>query len=96
MVIIIKMKRLLVVWTLLIVISFESYSQQSMDTINIPEITINSSIKTDEIQKITSSVNSYNQQYINNHNVHDFKDFSALRLRCLFQIMVQKSQAQYI
>lgn len=71
------MKRLLVVWTLLIVISFESYSQQSMDTINIPEITINSSIKTDEIQKITSSVNSYNQQYINNHNVHDFKDFSA-------------------
>ena len=51
---------------------------QQMDTVNIEEIKIVSSIKTDEsLQKMTSFVNTYNQQYINNHNVKDFKDFSS-------------------
>ena len=51
---------------------------QQMDTVNIEEIKIVSSIKTDEsLQKMTSFVNTYNQQYLNNHNVKDFKDFSS-------------------
>lgn len=56
----------------------ECFAQQEMDTVNLPEVNVVSSIKTENnLQRITSSVDSYNQQYMNNHNVKDFKDFSA-------------------
>lgn len=63
---------------LLLLFVMECFAQQEMDTINLPEVSVVSSIKTENnLQRITSSVDSYNQQYMNNHNVKDFKDFSA-------------------
>lgn len=67
-----------VIYILLLFFCFECFPQQEMDTVNLPEVSVVSSIKTENnLQRITSSVDSYNQQYMNNHNVKDFKDFSA-------------------
>lgn len=71
------MKRV-IYYIILIFTIGEVSAQTDMDTVTIEEVKISSSIKTDDdLQKATSSVQSYNQQYLNNHNVQDFKDFSS-------------------
>ncbi|MDO5760700.1 MAG: TonB-dependent receptor plug domain-containing protein, partial [Bacteroidota bacterium] len=63
---------------ILLLVKFANCIAQVKDTVNLPEINVFSSIKTeDNFQKTTSAVDSYNQQYMNNHNVKDFKDFSS-------------------
>lgn len=65
-------------YIILLIAVFKLPAQTNMDTITIEEVKVSASIKTDEdLQKATSSINSYNQQYLNNHNVQDFKDFSS-------------------
>ena len=72
-----KVARLYIIMFVMINL-FSIVSQaQNMDTITIEEIKICEpiSIKTDNKQ--TSQVSSYNQKFLNNRNVKDFKDFSS-------------------
>src|SRR5574344_1329198 len=65
---------------LLVLCLFSSFYSIAQDTvINIPEVKIVSSIKmNEEINKLPSISNTFNQKFLTIHNVKDFKDFSSL------------------
>ncbi|MBQ4420838.1 MAG: TonB-dependent receptor [Bacteroidales bacterium] len=56
-----------------------SLAQDTMKTVTIDEVVVSGNIKSSGIgDKLPSLTNSFNQQYLNNHNVTDFKDFSSV------------------
>ncbi len=61
------------------VCAFNSLAQDTIKTITIDEVVVSGNIKAfTESAKQPSLTNSFNQQYLNNHNVTGFKDFSSI------------------
>ena len=56
-----------------------SVAQDSIKTITINEIVISDNLKSlGIVDSLPFLTNSFNQQYLNNHNVTNFKDFSSI------------------
>lgn len=56
-----------------------SLAQDTMKTVTIDEVVVSGNIKSSTIgDSLPSLSNSFNQQYLNNHNVTNFKDFSSI------------------